>query len=385
VRVIVTGQSGLAKEDFLRKILRLANKKDEKNTDCDSDVRLDRRILQTAQIDSAVDLEHEMCKDHKFESPNYLDMGEASLLQRKNQTINKLVSRSENKEVCLIATHLAYYRKASLYHILDWTFLAKFSPDLLITLVDNVYSVLDRIRSGKRGSDDYVRAITLKDVLWWREVETTLASILSKNLLHKATIPHFIVARRHAAQVVYQLMFESRFAKGRTQKKLAYASFPVTLAKKDESVGRETAKFRKMLKRNFIVFDPMRIEEKRLVDAWEDWTKNISHDPERVVFSDDEKSYRFHPSEIAQASTDINGQIVSRDERLVEQSDFIVAYRPGDSPGAQYELEWAKQTGRVKRFVIDPSKTKQSPFISPLADRVFYSIDEFAKAIPSLD
>ena len=206
---------------------------------------------------------------------------------------------------------------------------------------------------------------------------------MSKNLLKKR-IPHFIIARRHAPQIVYQLMFESRLAKPHGGKKMAYASFPVTLAKQDKTVARETEKFRKILKHNFIVFDPMRIDEKRLVDVWEEWTKDPLHDAEHVNFSDEVKSYRFHPSEIAQASTDINGQIVSRDERIVEQSDLIVAYRPADSPGAQHELEWAKQTGKVDRYVIAPPKERQSPFIGPLASRVFDSLDDFIREVPNL-
>jgi hypothetical protein len=97
-----------------------------------------------------------------------------------------------------------------------------------------------------------------------------------------------------------------------------------------------------------------------------------------IIIKYDDKEYRFSSSEIMEIIHDINGQIISRDERLVEQSDMVIAFRPTFSPGSRYELSHAKKTGKVKAFAIIPSgDIGESPFdISSLVDRYWSNLKD---------
>jgi len=79
MRVVLTGISGLSKEDFLEKICTLCNSKNLEKSAADPDVCLDTTTFNDAHIDLTFDLEHEMCRREKFKTPNYLDIADAKV------------------------------------------------------------------------------------------------------------------------------------------------------------------------------------------------------------------------------------------------------------------------------------------------------------------
>jgi len=366
MRVVLTGISGLRKKDILGKICLLCNEKERDNCDFDQDVSFDEKSFDSAYVDKTFDLEHEMCKREDFRVPNYLDISEDELLRAKNRTLNYIIEESEGNENVILGMHSSYYRKNSLFSVIDWNKLREYKPNLFITLLDDIHSIKKRIQNNENSGE--VKYIPMKDLLWWREVEILISQQISRNL-NSTNIPHYILAREQAITLLYQLMFEPT-------KKKAYASYPVTAAKKDPDIIKETSNFIKELKKRYIVFDPMTIGEKKLQNALIENLKSPHPKPKINVTKKNGEEIECDVADVMPIISAINGQIVSRDERLVLQSDMVIGYRPTLSPGAQHELRYAKSTSRVETYIVHPLDDSTSPFVNELADEVFPSIEK---------
>jgi hypothetical protein len=326
MRVVLTGISGLSKEDVLEKTRAISGAIGSNQRIADPDVELDH----IGNIDLTFDLEHEMCRSERFRTPNYLDIPENELLSAKNKTLEKLLVRSEGKKNVILAMHAVYYRRSSLFSVLDWTKLKEFGPEIFITLIDDVHNIKDRIKHNPNAGP--VQFIPLKDILWWREVEFLLTREIARNISENS-VPHYLVALSQAPTIIFQLMFESG-------KKKVYASYPVTKAKGDSALSDEASDFLKKLKKHFIVFDPMAIGG-LLQDVLIENLRSPHPEPYVRIHGKNKES-QYETNDILPIISDINGQIVSRDQRLIMQSDMVIGYRPTKSPGAQQELIYAK-------------------------------------------
>jgi adenylate kinase len=369
MRVIVTGQSGLNKEKFLKDTKDFCNKKDLKAPYKDF---VDIEVYQKAQIDDAADLGTEL-KRRGYEAPGYMDMDEKKLLLAKNEILDEILERWKDKENVILGLHAVYYRRNSFRHVIDWSKLKEFRPDLIVTLIDDVHVTRDRIIKRGYTRADLSRFFTLRDIIVWREVELLMSMTMARNL----SVPHKILALNQGPITLYQLMFESRHPKalGGEGKYEVYASFPVTEAEK-HGLEDQVDQFRNTIKRYFIVYDPMTIGEKILHNKFFENFQKPFPDKE-IVIKHDDKEYRFSSLEVMEIIHDINGQIISRDERLIEQSDMVIAFRPAFSSGSRYELSYAKKTGKVKAFAIIPEEDiKGSPFdISSFVDRYWSRLE----------
>lgn len=346
MRVLVAGQSGLDKMHFLNDLQLLCN--DKARDSCDEGVALDEGTLRKAHIHAVLDVEKEF--QQRETVSNYLDINESQFIDGKNQILRELDQQYGPDKNLIIATHLTYFRKKSIFHRVGWDSLRMLGPDMIITLIDDVHSVYSRIQ-GRRDPDDYVRSVTMKDLMSWREAEIMMAQTIADNLYTGRKIPHYLVALNHKVQVVYQLIFEQG-------KKRVYASYPMTTAKDDRDLIRAIGAFVEELKKYFIVFDPGTIGEKTLHDS----TVNHLRGPLPSLspfISVNGKEYRLE--ELLPILPDIGGQIVTRDERLIRQSNAIIAYRPALSEGIRYELDYAAQIGRYS-VAFHPKDDGESPF-----------------------
>ena len=83
-------------------------------------------------------------------------------------------------------------------------------------------------------------------------------------------------------------------------------------------------------------------------------------------------SRAFKFSDISEIEHDIDGQIILRDFRLINQSDMLVAFiglddggRPVISAGSQTEISYASEMGR-EVLVICRAKDKLSPWVTEM-------------------
>ena len=367
MRLLVAGQSGLDKMSFLNALQQLCNHKSRDS--CDKAVALDETTLSQAQIDAVLDLEKEFQRQRKVD--NYLDMGEDQFMEGKNQILREFEQQHGSNKNLVVATHLTYFRKKSIFHRANWNSLRTFGPDIIVTLIDDVHSVYSRIRK-RRNPNDYVRSVTMKDLMSWREAEIMTAQTIADNLNSGKEIPHYLVALNHRAQILYQLMFETR-------KKKIYASYPMTGTKGDPHSISAAKAFVEELKKHFVVFDPGTIKEKILHDSVVQHLRGPL--PSLSAFVEVEgEEYRIE--ELLPILPDIGGQIVTRDERLIRQSDAVIAYRPALSEGVRYELDYATQIGR-SCMAFHPIEDGESPF-AQRAEALHNDYQKFLCAIKEL-
>ncbi len=256
--------------------------------------------------------------------------------------------------------------------MLDWAQVKKFKPTLIVTLVDNVYQASETIKKHSAAQhDDATQNITLKDIMEWRMAELMIGQCLAEHCSTPSRpVNHYLVAKRHGPEVLYQLLFESVEAMGKVRGKLkVYASFPISKARGTEqravALCNEVAAFRKALKDadKWIVFDPWTIDERLLLPAVSEAVASSPVAESLVVENEwDGKKHTVSLEEARAVVSDIRVQIPLRDYHLVNQCDQIVAFRPALSGGVHTELGQARSQGKWRGAVWPSDDDSPSDF-----------------------
>jgi len=257
-----------------------------------------------------------------------------------------------------ITLHATYFRKNRFFTVASIDRLRNFNPDVIVTLIDDVYECWHRIQVREseqpRGTN-----LRLRDVLLWRTVEIMMGDFL----VHGAGIQHYELATKHPAEMVRRLIFEPA-------RKRVYASFPITSTRQDDAIREEIDSFRGRLHEQFTVFDPLTIDERILLlalkahkerkdqggsvvlgleDRWSPW---FSSDLEPMAEPYDANYPLSVPvDQIEEVGEDIDRQIESRDYRLIDSVQAVAAFRPNfgghHSRGVNSELLYASQSAGI--------------------------------------
>jgi hypothetical protein len=252
---------------------------------------------------------------------------------------------------CLILIHAAIYRNGRFVSPLSWDELLLLQPDCIVTLIDDIYDIWQRIEQGPHDTH-----FSLDEILTWRSVEIMNAKTLALNLrLNKSrlkisgklpnkvapffgsSIPHFVMSVKHPLETFHRLFFE-------TSRPVIYASFPITRTREREARVADIDSFRNDLRgAGATVIDPLTIDELRIP----------IEDPLWWALREDDKYQEYHSrrwkltapaiapeevhanpfcklseTQVLQVRKAIMEQVVDRDFRLVAQSKQVVAYRP---------------------------------------------------------
>lgn len=307
--------------------------------------------------------------------------------------------RDHNPTGCaLISSHLVFYRHGRPVAPVIPTLLGDLQLEAVVTLIDDIFSVRQRIHT-------MGHPLTLRELYTWRMNEWLLADQVAWTLGNKGRhLPNFIVSVKQPAHMLFRLLFEESVPR-------VYASFPMTATRGKEKVKREIDAFRHRLHRDFVVFDPLSIDE-RVMETWREtmeksgtdritfqfdggppsrWDCRVAQNGEEknygpLLWDDDLGETTIHLSEIlelrervrVEGESDIDDQITSRDFRFIDQADYVVCYRPhyGDrwSGGVNAEVNYANDTLRpVYAFL-----STDGPPHQPLRGRFDYSFREDA-------
>ena len=276
------------------------------------------------------------------------------------------------KENVLINTHSCFRWERGLFHTFDFDLLARLNPDMYIVLIDDVDAIYSRLAERE---DPHIFDFSLKDIMIWREEEviTTEMVALAQSKLH------FIIPRKNPIDTIFKIMF-------RDDLKKSYVSFPITKVLDKPDIVKRTNEFRETLAKHLIVFDPYTIQEKRLLleanEARESGQTEIEVEPLG-------KKIKFSLSDIASIEKDIDGQIISRDFMLINQSDMVIAFipevkgEPDISAGVQSEIQYAHDLPR-EVYVIWPSRKEPSVWIEAMATRIFKGETAFEETLDFL-
>ena len=397
MRVVVTGQSGLAKRDYLEAVKTIADKHDEK--------------LEIFSVGQRMIAEREKATGEELNIDRILNLpyNELSLLRRL--ALSKIIEESKVMSNCILDTHAVFRWRNALMPAFDIDQLHDFNPEMFVTLIDDVDNIYKRIQEKE---ETIWKRQTIKDIIVWREEEIAMTDVIADliNADEAKKVPHYVLTRSSDPEVLYKLMFMADQMK-------VYASFPISGMGEKEL--KETEEFKKTLSKHFIVFDPYTITEKRVLTLGDTFADEISGYLEddkidlclKSAISKKEKTEKetreekpwkfpkldaakralaneatiFYPrdeekrsvriQDLQQISGNVDGQIESRDLILIRQSNIIIVYilieqvirddklerQPHYSPGCQTELTYAHSIGKDV-YVICELPNKLSPWVT---------------------
>ena len=265
----------------------------------------------------------------------------------------------------------------SLAKLIEW------KPDRIVTFIDDAYDVRERIHKGGYTS------FTLAELVMWRVEEIMVGDLLARLINPDHPPPNYVVAIKHPAMMLARLLLRPR------QTARIYLSHDISDARKSKQYRHVIDSFRTEIRKqeNCAVFEPLTIDELPPVLPFLQARKKPKrkaftyYDPSRIkdrwptldpadVLASDEDLHEEYPlkipmQELKDAAKAIDAQVSRRDIRLVEQSHYLLVYRPtitGDprlGTGVVSEVRHAWAIGRPILWYIKRGKDPlpKSPFV----------------------
>lgn len=219
--------------------------------------------------------------------------------------------------------------------------LLSFRPDIIVTLIDDVYLMYSRTEARASGLG-YRGRPTLEQLLDARRTEIFLGDFIASHVAPSAR--HYVLAIQHPARTLYRLMF------GRNLRRI-YLSFPITgpralLLQGDSSGIEEVNSFLRLAddfeSRNphIACFCPLAIDEFPLLEAIKECetsqlefkTANRWHISdfckEPLLVGDMPETIQIPKEYVSRAAGLIRSDVRLRDYRLVDQSDALAVFNP---------------------------------------------------------
>lgn len=303
-----------------------------------------------------------------------LDLPQAQLAILRRLAFNRINYESTNMKNVFVSSHAVFRWNNQLFRAYDISEVEAFKPDMVVTLIDDVEMVKCRLERLK--ADGFLPAdtrYTLKDLMVWREEEVLASEILASVL----KVPHYVLGvwldsaiTSGPLEVAYSLMFQP-------WKKKTYVSYPISEAQGNHELWEKVRRFRRLVRFHLTAFDPLMIGEKRLQGMYESDSLSAL-----VMCSLRDGQVELDRSEIAAVIPDIDGQIKSRDYKLIDQADMIVAYfpvngqgRPLIAGGVQSEIEHAHNMTKGVVIVWE-AHSHPTPFIELNVNKKFDGLEQ---------
>ena len=312
-----------------------------------------------------------------------LDLPLAQLGALRRSAFNVVRNEVAEKTNVLVNSHAVFRWNNRLFRAFELPEVRDLRPDVIVTLIDDVEAVklrLDQFKeSGELPPDT---RYSLKDLLVWREEEMLASEILASVL----ETPHYVLGvsleeevSTMPLDVMYSLMFEP-------WKMTSYVSYPISGARSRPDVWEKVVEYRRLARKYLTAFDPLMIDEKRLVDL----AQRSPDGTDEVECTALGQTVRLSRREIEAIAYDIDGQIVARDYKLIDQSEMIVAYFPVDASGepliaggVQSEIEYAAASTK-KVVILWEASREPTPFIGQRGDVLVRSLEELEEHLRSI-
>lgn len=353
MRVIVTGQVGMDKQQYLRNVVDFAG---------DNGEQINLYNVGDIMYTEAPDLK----------PGRILDLPLSRLHSLRRAAFKDVIAESHGQDNIIVNTHATFRWRHGLFAAFDFDQMQALKPDVLICLVDNIEVVHHRLHQEHKSD------ATLKDLMVWREEEIMATELLARALGPRTQFYILSRGRHHDTQeTCFRLCC-------RPEMRRVYPSFPMSHVVDMPDVLAEIDAFRAELAKHFIAFDPADVDEKLLLEkaiqaakSGEDFIHMDAHS-----FGGGHEELNVSVKQVLDIAGDIDGQIYMRDFKLIDQSDMIVSLvpeLPGGVPalssGVERELQHAFEHGKEVYVVWKPKKTP-SPFITETSTRWFHSVEE---------
>lgn len=277
-------------------------------------------------------------------------------------------------EPWLLVTHATFSWNYSVVPGLDVYYLTQLRPDAYVTITDGILSIRQRL-DGERW-----RRVTINNLLWWRDVERSATEMMAAWLRK----PHYLIGRRLGPDSLYRLIFEPSTP-------TAYLSYPMTHFE-GADLHDKLERFRQRLRELVVVFDPAAVDDYTLdLDGAVGFSDGsaaraggatlagvggTSHKTGRArdllldsqADGDGEAGRPPNPENLAH----VDGQIVDRDYKLIDQAQLVVVYYPTTTLSAGVICEMKDAIHRGKRvYAVWLPSTPPSPFFTRYCTRWF--------------
>ncbi|MDP6060322.1 MAG: ATP-binding protein [Pirellulaceae bacterium] len=353
MRVLMTGQVGMDKKQYLEAVVELASGRGE---------RIDLYNVGDMMYAEAPDVR----------PGRILDLPLSRLNALRRAVFRDIIAGSAGKSDVLVNTHATFRWRHGLFSAFDFDQLHKLEPNMLICLVDNIEVVHHRLHR------DHTVDATLKDLMVWREEEIMATELVAQAL---GCPNNFYILSRGRHRETHESCFHLTC---RPHLPKVYPSFPMSHVMDMPEVLAEIKSFRSELALRFNAFDPGEVDEKLLLGHALQAAKEGRDFISTTIGTEctGKRTIDVSVKQVLDIAGDVDGQIYMRDFKLIDQSDMICSYipqLPGGLPalssGVERELQHAFEHGKEVYVVWKPSKSP-SPFITETATKVFGSTDE---------
>ncbi len=354
MRALITGQIGMNKKPYLESVAHLAGQRG--------------RRLEVFHVGDRM-----YAEDPDVRPGRILDLSLSRLKALRRAVFKDIIAGTtpaQDHPDIIVNTHATFRWRHGLFGALDFDQVRMLAPDMFICLVDNIEIVHHRLHA------EHDVDATLKDCMVWREEEILATELLAQAMDGETRF--YILSRGRTQDTIetcLRLITQPRMPK-------VYPSFPMSHVMDLPEVQAEIDRFRAVLAKHFITFDPGDVDEKllleRAIDAAKeglDWVEVEDRGPGRPPI-------RASVREVLDIAGDIDGQIYMRDFKLIDQSDMICSLvpelpggQPGLSSGVERELQHAFEHTKEVYVVWKPRKAP-SPFITETATKIFQSVEE---------
>ena len=356
MRVLVTGLSGLNKKRPLEKIT--------------AELRAEGIELEVFHIG---DMMYE--EDPSISNGRILDLPYSQLRQLR-RTVMRDALRCQSENI-IINTHATFRWRRGLFPGFDVDQISEFGADIYVCFVEDVDQTFLRL---KRDMPPDAWEHTMKDLFVWREEELLATELMANIPAKKGSF--IIAAIPDAESIVTKLFLKPRL-------KRAYISFPITNVLGNDEMMARIDQFKQQMRELFLVFDPFDVKESWMIAELDKITSGqVDRDCLEVEFEG--KTECIPIEEVKPCVRDIEGQIVARDLKLVDQSDMVVAFMPDiggqpvNSPGVMREITHAYHATKDV-YIIWTSPKDPSPFIKDIVPQAtFKSLDEAVAGLKSI-
>lgn len=271
----------------------------------------------------AVDFDSMLTKSMPYFLDSYLDKQRNEWYRVLGNIMDKV--DKESPRHIIVSMHLTYFRHNTYWSLVDANALKGLKFDMMITLIDDAYSVWSRItsRESRERHGVYVR---LRDIFIWRSVEIMMADTIATAL----GIRNYVVAIKHPISTFHKLIF--------TKLPKAYLSHPISHVRDNKAAVAEIMEFARRLRDLVVLFEPTTIDEAIIERKWvkdgstiigrdDRWPVEYDEDEYPIMLNKDEVNEVVARNPVTKRSL-IQDQIMKRDFRYIEQSDMVIAYRP---------------------------------------------------------
>jgi adenylate kinase len=346
--IVVTGMVGVDKKSYLQQVCRFASDKGKEVLLCN---------VGEMMYAEAPDIP----------SGKILDIPMKRLNSLRRSVFKDIIAKAKKAPNLIVNTHATFRWRHGLFPAVDFDQMRQLGADMYICLIDGVVAVHTRL-TGEHSVEH-----SLKDLIVWREEEIIGTEMLCKGV--NESVPFYCLARgaeEETTETFYELAFESRHKK-------AYLSFPMTHVVDMKNIRDEIDKFRQMMKKLFICFDPADLEESYLPHFAHKAAEQGAYFIEAAAVG---RKVQLDLGQVQQIERDINSQIYARDFLMIDQSDMIISFIPAFadgkaavSSGVERELQHAHEAAK-EVFVIWPAEQPPSVFVTQTATKVFNNLDE---------